>query len=261
MSRHTDLGRWLWDQHLSGSPFRPFAAAKGLATLDDAYDAQDALVAAMQSAGLGAIRGWKIGLTSAKMQAMCGIDQPVGGAILASRIRPSGSRVARSAHGRLGLEFEICARIGADLPPRAAPYALAEVAAAVDAVAPAIEMVDDRRADYAALDVLSLVADNSWNAGVVLGEFTPLPADLDACEGVVTLNGAELGRGFGRDVLGGPLKVLNWLADHLSARGRGLRAGDIVMTGSLVATQFPEAGSDYLFAVAGLGTVALTIGA
>ena len=76
---------------------------------------------------------------------------------------------------------------------------------------------------------------------------------------VVELNGAELGRGSGRDVLGGPMKVLEWLADHLSQRGRGLRAGDIVMTGSIVPTQFPRSGDRYTFDLAGIGKLSLAV--
>ncbi|WP_323038991.1 2-keto-4-pentenoate hydratase [Gemmobacter sp.] len=257
--RFPPAARWLRDQHRAGARFVPFAADAGAATLPDAYSLQEAHVAAMRADGLGAIRGWKIGLTSARMQAMCGIDQPVAGAVLDSRLHASGAGVKAADHGRLGLEFEICLRLGADLPPRDAPYTAAEVAAAVDAAAAAVEMVDDRNCDYATLDVQSLIADNSWNAGVVLGDWAPLPAELNDCEGVVTLNGAHLDRGFGRDALGGPLVPLEWLANHLSARGRGLRRGDLVMTGSLIPTQFPTAGSRYGFAVQGIGSVALDI--
>lgn len=257
--RYTSAARWLRDQHRAGARFVPFAADSGAGTLPAAYDLQQAHVAAMQADGLGRLRGWKIGLTSARMQAMCGIDQPVAGAVLDSRLFPSGATVRAGAYGRLGLEFEICLRMGADLPARDTAYSAAEVAAAVDAAAAAVEMVDDRNCDYATLDVHSLIADNSWNAGVVLGDWTPMPTGLNECEGVVTLDGDHLDHGHGRDALGGPMVPLEWLANHLSARGQGLRRGDIVMTGSLIPTQFPAPGARYDFAVAGIGAVALSI--
>lgn len=257
--RYTSAARWLRDQHRAGARFTPFAAEAGATTLPEAYSLQEAHVAAQQADGLGAVRGWKIGLTSARMQAMCGIDQPVAGAVLDSRLFASGAQVRAAAYGRLGLEFEICLRLGADLPARATAYTAAEVAAAVDGAAAAVEMVDDRNCDYAMLDVQSLIADNSWNAGVVLGDWAPLPAGLTDCEGVVQLNGAVLDRGFGRDALGGPLIPLEWLANHLSARGSGLKQGDLVMTGSLIPTQFPQPGNRYDFAVQGIGSVALDI--
>ena len=74
---------------------------------------------------------------------------------------------------------------------------LEEVAAAVDAVCPAIEIVDDRNADYSGLDALSLIADNSWNAGIVLGEFVQSWPDLAAIEGVVSVDGVPADRGIG----------------------------------------------------------------
>ncbi|MDO9525667.1 MAG: fumarylacetoacetate hydrolase family protein [Gemmobacter sp.] len=254
-----NLGKWLCDQHRDGARFVPFARDHGIASLDDAYAAQAAFVAAMQSANMGCPVGWKIGLTSARMQAMCGIDQPVAGAVLATRLHASGAEMRLGAHGRLGLEFEICVRIGLDLPARPEPYSATEVAQAVDAVAAAVEVVDDRNCDYVALDVQSLIADNSWNAGVVLGDWVLMPRDLTDCKGVVSRNAEEIDSGYGRDVLGGPLVPLEWLVNHLRARGTGLRRGDIVMTGSLIPTQFPKDACEYRFDVAGIGAVAIFI--
>lgn len=257
--RFDDFARWLDDQHRRGVGFASFGDDWGIETLDDAYDAQDAYVARMLAAEAASPVGWKIGLTSAPMQRMCGIDQPVAGVVLDRRAHASGTTVERARYGRMGLEFEICIRLAEDLPARPAPYSAAEVAAAVDSVASAIEIVDDRNCDYAALDVRSLIADNAWNAGVVLGDWAPVPADLAGCEGIVTLDGAEVDRGFGRDVLGTPLAPLEWLANHLSARGRGLRKNELVMTGSLVSTRFPDRPGRHRFDVRGVGAVELVV--
>lgn len=123
---------WLLAEHRRGARFRPMAQDHFIDTLDTAYVAQAAVVRALQAEGLGEIAGWKIGLTSARMQAMCGIDQPLAGAVLASRVQGSGARLDRMAFGRLGLEFEICVRIGSDLPARTDPYTRAEVTAAAE---------------------------------------------------------------------------------------------------------------------------------
>jgi 2-oxo-3-hexenedioate decarboxylase/2-keto-4-pentenoate hydratase len=162
------------------------------------------------------------------------------------------------SYGRMGVEFEIAVRLKRDLAPKGVP-SLAEVAAAVDAVCPAVEIIDDRRADYRALDALSLIADNSWNAGVVLGEFVHAWPDLAAVEGVVSVDGTPLDRGSGGDVLGHPFQPVAWLASHLAAQGGGLRAGDVVMTGSIVTTKFPDRPASYRFDVQGLGSVVLTV--
>jgi 2-keto-4-pentenoate hydratase len=256
--RFDAVGARLFDEHRRNEMFRPFAAESGIASLADAYEAQATLVSRLRQAGEPA--GYKIGLTSKRMQEMCGIDVPVAGVVLGSRVHESGAELRLADFGRLGLEFEICVTMGKDQPPADKLYTPEEIAAAVGSVAAAVELVDDRNCDYASLDVMSLVADNSWNAGVVLGE--PVPAagiDLIDCEGIVTLDGAELDRGHGRDALGGPLIPLEWLANHLRATGQGLRAGDIVMTGSLIPTQFPKGQSRYGFTIAGIGAVEVAI--
>ncbi len=148
---------------------------------------------------------------------------------------------------------------GRDLEPRGRALGFAEVAEAVDAICPAIEIVDDRRADYRNLEVLSVIADNSWNAGIVLGDFVRSWPELKSIEGIVAMDGTITDRGFGRDVLGHPFHPVAWLATHLARIGTPLRAGDIVMTGNLVTTKFPEPPCAYRFDLIGLGSVEVSI--
>lgn len=242
-------------QHRAGETFRPIA---GLAGLDAAYAVQRHFVRLM-TPRIGPPVGYKIGLTSKRMQAMCGIDQPIAGVVLESRVHRSGVVLPARNYGRIGLEFEVGMRLGRDLGPADAPFTMEKIASAVSAVCPAVEVVDDRRAEYKALEVASLVADNSWNAGVVLGEFRSSWPDLEGIAGVVRLDGGEVDRGHGRDVLGHPFAPLVWLAEHLAARGEGLREGDVVLTGSLVTTRFPAKTEAYVYELEGLGSVAVTV--
>jgi 2-keto-4-pentenoate hydratase len=159
---------------------------------------------------------------------------------------------------RLGLEFEICARMGRPLAPRSEPYTMAEVAAAVDAVCPAFEVIDDRNSAYP-LDLLSLVADNAWNEGIVMGAWCTSWPDLAAARGTVELNSKVIDEGHGRDVLGHPFEPLRWVANHLREQGQTLEAGEIVSTGSLVTTRFPSAGERYRFTVEGVGAVEVAL--
>jgi 2-oxo-3-hexenedioate decarboxylase/2-keto-4-pentenoate hydratase len=232
---------------------KQFETVTGLTDLATAYKVQDAYIG--EIIGEDRIAGYKVGLTSQRMQAMCGIDHPVAGAVFARRVMRSGAHLAFADYGRLGLEFEICMRLGRDLAPRAARYTRAEAGAAVEGACAAVELVDDRHADYSKLDVHTLVADNSWNAGIVLGDFVALPAALEKVEAVVYQDGAEIGRGVGADALGHPFEPLAWLANHLGAAGRGLNSGDLVMTGSIVRTCFPDHAFFYHFKVGGIGSV------
>jgi 2-keto-4-pentenoate hydratase len=258
-SRVLEAAQALMDEHRRGAKFAPFAAAYGIAGVADAYAVQREFVRLEQAARHTGAVGYKIGLTSKRMQAMCGIDSPIAGVVLADRVHASGARLDASAYGRAGLEFEIAVRLGRDLAPGGRTLDLADVAAAVDAVAPAIEIVDDRHADYGKLDVLSLIADNAWNAGIVLGAFVSVWPDLAGVEGVVSLDGKAVDRGFGRDVLGHPFAPVAWLAAHLAAQGTLLRAGDIVMTGSLVTTKFPDRSCAWRYELVGLGAVEVAI--
>jgi 2-keto-4-pentenoate hydratase len=257
MGRETgEVARMLIDEHQRGARFRPFAAATGIANLDQAYEVQRSHVGLQMRDRHTTAVGYKVGLTSPRMQEMCKIDRPVAGIILGDRIHQSGAVVQARDYGRVGLEFELAARLGRDLRGDAD---LAAVVEAVDSIAPAVEIVDDRRCDYATLDVLSLVADNSWNAGVVLGAWRVPLADLETLEGVMSVDGKVQDRGLGRDVLGHPYNSVAWVAQHLAGTNDKLRAGDIVMTGNWVTTKFPDASSTYCFDVQGLGAVELSV--
>ncbi len=128
---------------------------------------------------------------------------------------------------------------------------------------PALEIADDRGADYAQLarHPLELIADNSWNEGAVLGE--PVRAwrslDLGQVLGVATINGQTVGEGRGAAAMGHPLDALAWVANHLAALGRGLLRGEVVITGSVVTSKPVRAGDVVRFDVDQLGQVQLTV--
>jgi 2-keto-4-pentenoate hydratase len=240
-------------EHKAGAQFKALA---GLASMSDAYDIQDRYVALLRAAQGEAI-GYKVGLTSKAMQTFCGIDHPIAGVVLASRVHQSGASVRRSDYGRLGLEFEIAVRICSDMPASASTPAA--VSPHVDGVAAAIEIVDDRAADYGNLDVKSLVADNSWNAGIVLAPFVANWPELEPLLGKATQNGAPVGEGYGRDILGHPFNSVAWLNAQLASRGGGLHRGQIVMTGSVMKTVFPAEAAHFRFEMPGLSSVEVRV--
>jgi len=242
----------LFAEHKTGKAFKTFDASTGLTSIADAYDIQDRYVALLR-AEQGEPVGYKVGLTSKTMQTFCGIDHPIGGVVLAKRVHPSGATVRRGDYGRLGLEFEVAVRIKSDIPATA--QTPAAIAPHVDGVAAGIEVVDDRAADYGNLDVKSLVADNSWNAGIVVSAFATQWPDLEGMLGKATQNGKPIGEGYGRDILGHPFNSVAWLNAQLASRGGGLRKGQVVMTGSVMKTVFPTEPTSYRFEFAGLGAV------
>ena len=251
-------GEWLLAEHRSGHRFTTLGPPAAPASVADAYDIQDKYVALLRGDN-GEPVGYKVGLTSAAMQAFCRIDHPIAGVVLAARVHRSGASVRRADFGRLGLEFEIAVHIKSDVPIAATPYTAETIAPHIDGICAAIELVDDRAADYASLDVRSLVADNSWNAGIVLSEFKSSWPDLAALPGRATRNNDPIGEGYGRDILGHPFNSVAWLATHLASRGASLKAGEVVMTGSVMKTVFPEQDAHYRFELQGLGSVEVQI--
>jgi len=107
--------------------------------------------------------------------------------------------------------------------------------------------------------MLTLVADNSWNAGIVLSEFAAKWPDLAGARGRATRDGAAIGEGFGRDILGHPFNSVAWLATQLHSRGAGLKAGQVVMTGSVMKTVFPDTAASYRFELEGIGSVEVQV--
>ncbi len=257
MQTPRELAAWLWRQHRERAPFQSIESLLPSAHLEIAYAVQDELVRLM-AATEGNPVGYKIGLTSLRMQQMCGLDQPVVGRLLEGRVNRGAARVDHGSFGRLGGESALCVILKQDLPLRTDPYTREEIAGAIGGVAAAFELIDDRGADYGRLDALSLIADNSWNAGVVQGVCSP-PLDLGALAGTLHVDGRLVDSGTSRDALSHPLAVVQWLSDHLRGYGSYLRAGELVMTGSIVPTRFAKAGEHYHFELAGLPPAELRV--
>ncbi|MDA1098040.1 MAG: fumarylacetoacetate hydrolase family protein [Proteobacteria bacterium] len=226
-----------------------------------AYLVQDRLQALWVEAGAGAVAGWKVALTSKVMQELVGVAQPCEGAIFANRIHRGAARLSHGDFVNIGVESEIAVRLAHDLPLSGGPYDQDNIRGAVAACMAAIEIVDDRAIDYKLVDAELLIADNSFNAGCILGPEVGDWQDLDlaALAGRMLINGEVVGTGVGGDALGHPLVPLAWLANNLNQRGTLLRAGDVVMTGSIVATKWLHPGDHMITEVDGLGQASLTV--
>ena len=252
----------LLEAHERRQRFAPLPPGLAPRTESEAYAIQDAFVA-MRAQKLGALAGYKIALTSAEMRRFVGVDSPQAGVMFESTLRRSPARVRAADYVRLIVEFEIAVQIAEDLPAADKPFFRDRVAKSVGAVMPALELADDRNADYKELakHPLELIADNCWNEGAVLG--APVKdwkaIDLAAVRGVATINGSKVGEGRGADAMGHPLDAVAWLADHLASSGRGLLRGDVVITGSIVTTKAVTPGDLVLFDVKELGQVELRV--
>ncbi len=208
-------------------------------TLERAYAIQDTLREALEKRGERVI-GWKAGFTGRASQQMFGVDHPVCAFLLASGVYPTGASVPLARFTNLVVEVEIAFVMARDL---AGPGVTAVAAGlAVEGALPALELVDFRFSGTpTATDV---VADGVYANAIVLGQPLTRLDGLDlALEGVVyEQNGGVAATNTGAEVLGHPFNSLAWIANHLGARGGGLRAGDLVMSGSISSLLRPGAG-------------------
>lgn len=220
-----------------------------------AYAIQHALHGLLTQAGLGPIAGHKIGCTTQVMQRFLGIDSPCAGSVFAKTVYRDTARLQHSAFLHVGVECEIVVMLDSDLPATKAPFTRDSVAAAVGSVAVGMEIVDDRYENYRTMDTPTLIADDFFDAGCVLGN--PIrdwrTLDIAALSGRTLINGVEVGRGRGADVMGHPFVALAWLANALAARGEFLKKDEFVFTGSVVETRWVAAGDTVIVAVDQLG--------
>lgn len=235
------------------APLHPFLRPADEAA---AYAVQAAVHERLRPA-VGRRVGYKIGCTTPVMQAYLGIPSPCAAGVFERGVNQSGALLRFDDFRRVGVECEIAVRLGRDLP---GPDFTAE--AVRDAVADymaAIEIVDDRYEDWRKTDTPTLIADDFFAAGCVLGAPVTDPGDPADLVGVTAINGIEVGRGVGSDVMGHPLNALAWIASSLSARGTPLRAGEIVLLGSLVETKWLARGDHVAIDITGLGRVEMRV--
>jgi 2-keto-4-pentenoate hydratase len=205
----------------------------------------------------GAAAGWKIAATSAAGQAHIGADGPLAGRLYRRCIRTSGCTLDAESLTMRVAEAEFAFRIAGDLPVSTQPPSRGDVVDAVGALVPAIEVPDSRFDDLLAAGLPSMMADALCCGLLVLGEDVRGwdPERLRSHPVHMWRNGVVVARGLGRDVLGGPVDALTWLARHLHERGLALRAGDIVTTGACTPANPVANGDDLIADFGDLGEV------
>jgi len=248
-----DLPRALWRCRMAGGVI-PRNAAAGLTSVEDAYAVQRRVASL---AGLPRA-GWKVGGTSAAAMRLLGTETPATAPLFADYCHESPAAIAVFADQDASVESEFAFRFARDLPPRQAAYARDEVLAAVATVCPAIEIVGCRFAGgFDDLGAIRLVADMVANTAWVRGPEHPDWAGMDIKGHPVRLfrDDVLVAEGVGANALGDPLAVLEWTANHLSAMGDGIAAGEVVSTGTCSGVRPVAPGETLVADFAALGRV------
>jgi 2-keto-4-pentenoate hydratase len=252
----------LLDQRLSLEPITDLPLALRPQTEAEGYGLQRVLNGLLTIAGMGRQSGHKIGCTTAVMQKFLNVPNPCAGVVFEKTVLRGAARVPRSGFVKLGIECEIAVELARDLAPTGAPVDRDAAAGAIGAVMAAIELVDERYKDFRTLGVPTLIADDFFDSGCVLGN--PVrdwrKLDLAGLSGVTYLNGVESGRGTGALVMGHPLEALAWLANARARHGLDtLKAGEFVLLGSVVETNWLNAGDAVRIEIEELGELSLEV--
>ncbi len=202
--------------------------------------------------------GWKIAATSAAGQQHIGVEGPLAGPLLASKVLASGASVPLTGNIMNVAEAEFAFDMAIALPPRKMPYVVEEVLAAVASLAPAIEVPDTRFNDFAKAGAPQLIADCACACWLVVGDRTRAnwrTWDLARHRATAHRNGVVAAEGEGANVLGDPRIALTWIANELSTYGDGLKAGDIVTTGTCIVPVAVAPGDEFRVEFGVLGSV------
>jgi 2-keto-4-pentenoate hydratase len=227
------------------------SAAVGAHDRASAYSVQDAMAKA-----LGTVGGWKVGAAGPA-------DEPACSPLLSAGIFQSGAALLGSPWRMRGVEVEVAIRLGRDLVPRdgdAGALDPARVIEAIDAVLPAIEIIESRLADWRESAPLAQLADLQNHGGLIIGTPSPIdPRDIDlrTVEAYLAFDGQPVASTRGANPAADIWRLVGWLAWHCAQRGMPLRAGQVITTGSCSGMLFAPEGSHVQAHLAAIGQVEL----
>ncbi|HKX09422.1 MAG TPA: fumarylacetoacetate hydrolase family protein [Stellaceae bacterium] len=248
-----ELGERLAAAWEGGTPLGALPAHLVPSSAEEAYAAQAILLARL-TPRLGPIVGWKVGAPSPTAG-------PTASPLLADLVQPSLARFGGPRLRLRGIEAEVAFRFGRALPPRSEPYGEAEVSEAIHSIHPGIELVETRFEAWEGPAGLAKLADLGSNGGFCFGPGSTDWRSRDLGRPTVTLeiDGKRIAERTGGNTAGHPMRTLVWLANHTGRLGHGLKAGDIVTTGSHTGLVFTGHDSRVVARVAGLGEANLVL--
>jgi 2-keto-4-pentenoate hydratase len=257
------ISREIIRQHNEGARYRNLGGALEPRDMAEAYAAQFRLHKEHAEGGFsgarGVLGGRKIALASAVQQKLCGVDHPIAGGIFASEIHQSPATIRLADYHGLGMEFELACVMAEDIRPGDGPFTAASIRAKTASIHPAFEMIIDRGADYAQLDARTMAADNAWCAGIVLGPAIDGWREMNVAALPVALhwNDEPVAKAKAGDA--DPFGSLAWVAGVLTEAGQTIRAGEVVITGSVIKTRAPLVGDQIRYQVGDSAEVSVRI--
>jgi 2-keto-4-pentenoate hydratase len=221
----------------------------------DTYEIQLLNIRRRLAAG-ATVYGHKVGLSSKAMQEMMGVDEPDYGHLLSDMVYREEEPIPTQGFLLPRVEVEVGFVLGDDLPGEGCT--VEDVLRCTDFVAPAIELIDSRIADWK-IGLFDTISDNASSCGVILGKERVKPSDIDvkAIDATLDINGTRVAEGRSDAVLGDPTIAVAWLANKVASFGVRLEKGHVVLPGSCTRAYDVKPGDDVVATFKGLGSVTL----
>jgi 2-oxopent-4-enoate/cis-2-oxohex-4-enoate hydratase len=252
-ARRKELGDELYQSLRSQRSISPLTDRESDITIEDAYYISLNMLNLRIDNDGEKVVGKKIGVTSKPVQDMLGVFQPDFGFLTNVMEYPNGAEVSiKDVMIQPRAEAEIAFKLKADLVGPGVTEA--DVLAATDYIMPCFEIVDSRITDWK-IKIQDTVADNASCGVYVLGDAQAKPEDHDLpnLKVVVKKNGEFLSEGKGSAVQGNPLTAVAWLANTLGEFGIPFKAGEVILSGSLVPLEPVVAGDLMEMELEGIG--------
>lgn len=244
-------GDELFEALLARRPLEPITSRESEISIEDAYHIQQRMIARRLEQGETVV-GKKVGATSKAVQQMLNVHQPDFGYLLSGMTYAQGEAIPMDSLIQPRAEGEIAFILKRDL--MGPGVTTAAVLSATELVMPCFEIVDSRIKDWQ-IKIQDTVADNASCGVFVLGDqaVDPRGLDLNLVGMVIEKNGELAATGAGAAALGSPLNAVAWLANTLGALGIPLKAGEIILSGSLGPLVPVQAGDNLRLAIGGIG--------
>ena len=254
-SKIEKYGDELYDALINRKAVAPLTDREADITIEDAYQIQQRMIQRRVDAG-ETIIGKKIGVTSKVVMDMLKVNQPDFGMMTSGMVFNEGEAIDTSTMIAPRAEAEVAFVLKSDL--MGPGVTAADVLRATDFVVPCFEIVDSRIQDWK-IKIQDTVADNASCGVLVLGGRRKSPRDIDlALAGMVLeKNGELISTSTGAAVQGSPVNAVAWLANTLGALGIGLKAGEVILSGSQSPLVPVKAGDSLVCSVGGLGSTSV----
>ena len=230
-------------------------------TEEAAYAVQDEIVDHLCQQNNSNRCGYKLACTNPAIMELLNVEGPLLGQMMTHSLFDSGVQLTADDFTRRVVEPEFVFRMAEDVPVSSQPYDADSIKSFIGEMLPGIEIVDHRYRDFTVVGGNALIAENSIHGCSIIGECDRdlwRNTDLETHSVSLFVNGDAREQGVGRNVLGGPLKAMAWLANHLQQRGMQLKGGELVTTGTATSVYYADAGDDLLVDFGELGSVSLS---